>query len=373
MSKETRAKRWSEIQKHLMTGLSYMIPIIVAAGTLIGIASLSGQMLGFDPKDAKLLESGNEFIKFMAWVSQSVGNNFMNLMYPILSGYIAYSISDRPGLAPGFLGGLLANSMGAGFLGAMLIGFLAGETINLINRKIKVSRQYIGVKSMFIMPVVGCLIVVILSKYIVAPIGIGFTNACNWFIKSIGQQGGAILAGVLGGAASFDLGGPVNKTAGAIQKQLFFDTNFTYAPRVLGCIVPPIGIGLATIIDKYVVGKKVFPPELSMAGKPCFILGFLGISEGSLPFAISDPVGTIPVCVVGGFVSSAMAFSFGCYTFAGVPYGFYGWLLISNILGFLISLAVGTVIVSLGMIFRRNYLFKKEQAKLERELANSKK
>lgn len=361
MSKESRDKKLTEMQKHMLTGISYMIPIIVAAGTLLGIAALAGQAFGFNPGDKELLESGNEFIRLMAWINQSVGGNFMKLMYPILAAFVAYSIGDRPAIAPGLLGGMLAESMRSGFLGAMIIGYAAGYLIVFMNKTIKIKRQYIGVKSMFLMPVFGCLAVAILSRYVVAPIGIGFTNACIWVVETIGQAGNAALAATLGGAVGFDFGGPVTRAASTISKQLYFDTNFTYVPNMLGGIIPPIGIGLATIIDKYVVGRRVFPPQLTTSGTPCLILGFLGISEGSLPFAISDPVGTIPVTVTGAAVGSAMAYMFGCHTFAGVPCGFYGYPLVTNLFGFFISLTTGVLIVAFGMILRRNYLFKKEE------------
>ncbi|VYU34151.1 PTS fructose EIIBC subunit family protein [Clostridium tertium] len=365
MNKEKFDKKLTEVQKHMLTGISYMIPVIVASGTILGIASLAGQAFGFNPGDLELLEtSSSEFVKCMVWLNKIAGGNFMNLMYPILAAFVAFSIGDRPALAPGLLGGMLAHNMKSGFLGALLIGFFAGYLITFMNKHIKIKRQYIGVKSMFIMPVFGCLAVAIVSRYVVGPIGQGFTYGCTWLVNTIGQAGNTALAAVLGGAVGFDFGGPVTRAASTISKQLYFDTNFTYVPNMLGGIIPPIGIGLATIIDKYVVGKRVFPPQLKTSGTPCMILGFLGISEGSLPFAISDPLGTIPVTVTGAAVGSAMAYNFGCHTFAGVPCGFYGYPLVTNLGGFFISLATGVMIVALGMIFRRNYLYKKEQRKM---------
>lgn len=361
MENQRKKINWAEVQRHMLTGISYMIPIIVAAGTIMGFAQITGQIFGFNPGDKELLESSNELLRLIAWISQDVGPSFMGLMYPVLAAFIAYSIGDRPGLAPGFLGGLLASSLGAGFLGAMLIGFLAGYVIIFFNKTIKIKRQYITVKSLFIMPVFGSLIVVLLSRYIVGPIGIGFTKVVTAFMNKIGEIGGAAIAAAIAGGAAFDYGGPVNRVASMVNKQLFFDTNYTYVPNFLGSIIPPIGVGLATIIDKYVVGKRVFDPQLRVNGAPCMILGFLGISEGVIPFAIADPIGTIPITVIGSAVGASLAYLFGCHTFAGVPFGFYGYPLVTNLLAFLFSLLVGVLLVAFGIIFRKNYLYKKQQ------------
>ncbi|MCY6354439.1 PTS fructose transporter subunit IIC [Clostridium sp. ZS2-4] len=369
MSKETVKEKWAVLQSHLMTGISYMVPVIVASGTIMGISVLVGQGMGFNAGDPKLLESTNELISFFAWAKQVAGKNLMGLMFPIFSAFVAYSIADRPGLGPGFLGGLLAQLMGSGFLGAMLIGFLAGYVADFLNKKVKVKRTYIGIKTMFIIPVVGALAVIILSRYLVGPIGIAFTKAITSLINGVGDTGGTVLSGIFGGAMGFDLGGPINKTANTLSKQLTIDTNFTQTPVILGAIIPPIGLGLATIIDKYIVGKSVFPPELKASGTPCFLLGFLGISEGAIPFALSDPLGTIPINVMGSAIGAAMSYTFGCWAYIGVPWGFYGWPLIKNIVGFLISLAVGVAFVAVASVFRRNYIYKKQLAEAEAEAA----
>jgi len=350
-----------QIQRFMMTGISYMIPVVVIAGITMGVTSMIGEFAGFTASDEVLLESSDTFVNLVVWTNQVAGQNFMELMYPILAGYIAFGIADRPALAPGLLGGMLANLLNAGFFGALIIGFIAGYSIKWINKAIKIKRQYIGVKTMFLLPVLGSIVVIIASRIVVAPVGIGFTNLSTWFVETIGQSGGALLSGALGSARAFDFGGPVNKAAGTIGKQLYFDAGYTYIGLMLGSIVPPIGVGLATIMDKFIVGKSVFRPQLKGNGTPCFILGLLGISEGVLAFAIADPL-TIPITMLGSGISAALGYMFGCSIFPGSSYGFYMYPLVENIGGFLIALIVGVIVVMLGMIFRNLQLQKKELA-----------
>ncbi|MCY6371064.1 fructose-specific PTS transporter subunit EIIC [Clostridium ganghwense] len=368
MSKKNFKNNLKETQKHMMTGISYMVPVIVASGTIMGIAILIGQAMGFNAGAKELLDSSNHLIKLCAFMKQVAGKQLMNLMFPVFAAYLSFSIADRPGLGAGFLGGLLANYMKSGFLGALLIGILAGYVTKFMIENIKVKRTYIGIKTMFILPVGSAIAVVLLSLYVVGPIGVAFTNGVIALVNAIGSAGGVVIASVLGGGMAFDLGGPVNKTINTVSKQLTIDAGFSQVPVILGAIIPPIGLGLATIIDKYIVGKKVFPPELRGSGIPCFLLGFLGISEGAIPFALSDPLGTIVINVIGGVIGASVSYRFGCMAYVGVPWGFYGWPLIEGIVGFLISLATGVAFVAVASVFRRNHLYKKEQAKLAVEL-----
>ncbi|MGY3779327.1 PTS fructose transporter subunit IIC [Isobaculum melis] len=346
-------------QQYMMTGISYMLPVTVIAGMTLGITALIGQLGGFAANDPELLTSSDAFVRNVVWANQIVGKNFMPVMFMVLSGYIAFAIVDRPGLAPGFLGGMLANMLGAGFVGALLAGFFAGFTVKFLNKNIKMNRKYMGVKTMVILPVVGSFIMIILSKVAIEPIGVGFTNLSKWFVESIGQGGGITLSAALGAARSVDYGGPVSKAAGTIGKQLFFDTGYSYIACMMG-VVAPIGIGLATILDKFVVGKKVFSPQLQGNGLPSLILGLLGIQEGAIPFAVADPF-TIIITMIGSGVAGAMGFAFGCEIFPISTFGFFTYPLVNNIIGFLISLVTGVMIICFGMIFRANHLYKKRQ------------
>ncbi|MGL5353546.1 MAG: fructose-specific PTS transporter subunit EIIC [Clostridium sp.] len=361
MDKKTLKSKSEVFQRYLMTGISYMIPVVVGAGMLMGIGGIAGQVMGFDVWSVEALESSNVAIQTFAWMTQIAGKGLMNLMYPVFAAFLAYAIGDKLALAPGFLGGVLAQSMGSGFIGSMLIGFIAGYFVQFINKKIKMKRKYIGIKSMFIIPVLGALVVALASRFIVGPIGLGFINGVTAILNLVGEAGGAALSALLGGSMAFDLGGPVNKTAMTIGMQLNSDTGFTYTPVLLGIIIPPIGIGLATIIDKFVVGRKVFPEELGGSGAPSMVLGVVGISEGAIPFIISDPLGQIPINVIGAGIGASISFVMGSFAHIGVPASIWGWPLIENPAGFFIGLLVGVIFISFATIFRRLSIVKKEE------------
>lgn len=361
MDKKSLKDNWEVLQRYLMTGISYMIPVVVSAGMLMGIGGIAGQVIGFDVWSIEALESSNLTIQTFAWITQVAGKGLMNLMYPVFAAFLAYSIGEKLALTSGFLGGVLAQSMGSGFVGSILIGFIAGYFVRFINKKIKIKRKYIGIKSMFIIPVLGALVVALASFFVVGPIGIGFINGVTAIITSVGEAGGAMLSALLGGSMAFDLGGPVNKTAMTIGMQLTSDTGFTYTPVLLGIIIPPIGIGLATIMDKIIVGRKVFPEELGGSGAPSMVLGIVGISEGAIPFIIADPLGQIPINVIGAGLGASISFMMGSFAHIGVPASIWGWPLIEKPAGFFIGLLAGVIFIAIATIFRRLAMVKKAE------------
>ena len=361
MNKSELKEKWSIVQTYLMTGISYMIPVVVGAGMLMGIGGIAGQMLGVDIWSPEALNSSDAIVSTFAWITQIAGKGLMDLMYPIFAAFLAYAIADKLALAPGFLGGLLASQMGSGFVGSVLIGMIAGYFVKFANEKIKIKRKYIAIKTMFIIPVIGVLIVSLGSKFIVGPIGVGFINTITSIITTLGKAGGSALASILGGAMAFDLGGPVNKTAMTIGMQLSSDTGFTYTPILLGIIIPPIGLGLATVIDKFIVGRRVFPDSLAGSGIPSMILGVVGISEGAISFIIADPIGQIPINVIGTGIGASISFAMGSFAHIGVPASIWGWPLIENPSGFFIGLLVGIIFISVATVFRRLALTKKEE------------
>ena len=351
MSKSTLKEKWGVMQSHLMTGISYMIPVVVGAGMLMGIGGIAGQILNVEIWSPEALNSSDALVSTFAWITQVAGKGLMNLMYPIFAAFLAYAIGDKLALAPGFLGGVLASEMGSGFVGSILIGLVAGYFVKFANENIKIKRKYIGIKTMFI----------IASKFIVGPIGVGFINGITAIINAVGQAGGAALSALLGGAMAFDLGGPVNKTAMTIGMQLTSDTGFTYTPVLLGILIPPIGIGLATIIDKLLVGRKVFDDGLGGSGLPSMILGVVGISEGAIPFMISDPLGQIPINVIGASIGASISFAMGSFAHIGVPASIWGWPLIERPAGFFLGLLAGVIFVAVASVFRRLSIVKKEE------------
>ncbi|RYL92790.1 PTS fructose EIIBC subunit family protein [Sporolactobacillus sp. THM7-4] len=356
--------KWKAFQEHLMTGISYMIPIIVPAGIIMGIGIMAGQFMGFDAWNAKLLQDSNNVVKLFAWLTQVAGAGMMGLMFPVFAAFVSYSISDKLGLAPGFIGGYLAKEMGSGFIGAVIIGMLAGYFVKYLNDKIKFNRTFNPVKTLFIIPVTSSLFAIIGSYFIVGPLGLLFIKGITIVIHAAGGTGQVTMAAVIGGSMGFDLGGPVNKTALALSMQLNTDTGAnTWVPAMIGAVIPPIGIGLATIIDKFIVRRTVFEKNLKANGFPCFLLGFMGISEGAIPFAIKDPLFMIPINVIGSATGAAIAAALKTSAVTGVPAAIWGWPLSTNPLGWAIAVVIGSLMVCFGAIFRGNYVVRKREKK----------
>lgn len=254
---EEKQSVWKDFQEHLMTGISYMIPIIVPAGIIMGIGIMIGQFIGVDANSAKLLTSADPVLKFIGWITQVAGAGMMGLMFPVFAAFVSYSICDKPGLAPGFIGGYLAKEMGSGFLGAIAIGIFAGYAVKFLNEHIKFSRTFRPVKNLFLVPVGGSILVIIASYFVIGPIGNILISAITAFIKMIGEFGAVTLGAVISASMAFDLGGPINKTALALSMQLNTDAGVNaWVPAMIGAVIPAIGVGLATIVDKAVFKKS---------------------------------------------------------------------------------------------------------------------
>ena len=353
---------WKDFQQHLMTGISYMIPVIVPAGIIMGIGIMIGQFVGFDAWDTSLLTSEKALYKLVGWFTQIAGSGMMGLMFPVFAAFVSYSISDKPGLAPGFIGGYLAKEMGSGFLGAIIIGIFAGHVVKLLNDNIKISRTFRAIKGMFIIPVGSSLLVVLCSYFTVAPIGNLCISGIPTIVRAIGEIGAVALGAVIAGSMAFDLGGPINKTALALSMQLNTDAGVNaWVPAMIGAVIPAIGIGLATLIDKLVFKKSVYNSQMKTDGIACFILGFMGISEGSIPFAIKDPFFMIPLNVIGSAIGGAIAVLLNTSATTGVPAAIWGWPLANNPIGWGIAVLVGSLIVCTGALFRAKKLSEKEE------------
>lgn len=360
---ENRTTRLQEFQEHLMTGISYMIPVIVPAGIVMGLGIMAGQLLGYDATNADLLTSKVSFTAFVAWFTQTAGAGMMGLMFPVFAAFVSYSIADKPGLAPGFIGGYLAKVMGSGFLGAMVIGIAAGYLVEFLNDRIKFSRTFRPVKTMFIVPVFSSVLVILASYFVVGPIGNLLIGAVTALITAVGSVGEAALGAVIAGSMGFDLGGPVNKTALALSMQLNTDAGANaWVPAMIGAVIPPIGVGLATIIDKTVLRRSVFDAQMKTDGISCFILGFMGISEGCIPFAIKDPAFMVPLNVFSSAIGGAIAVVLGASATTGVPAAIWGWPLSANPLGWALAVAVGSTIVCAGTLWRASHWATSDEA-----------
>ncbi|EAU6307643.1 PTS fructose transporter subunit IIC [Salmonella enterica] len=285
-----------QIYKHLMSGVSNMLPFVVAGGILIAVSFL-WWIYSADPNSAEYNATAAMLMK--------IGQQAFSIMVPVFTAYIAFSISGRPGMVAGFVGGLLANATGAGFLGGIIAGFAAGYLMLWVKNRLEgLPRQYEGLKSIFIMPLIGVLVIGVLMSLLGQPVAAINNSMMNWLASL--QEANPILLGIVVGAmCSFDFGGPVNKAAYVTGTLLLGQGNFYFMAGVsAACITPPLVIALATTFF-----PKGFSEEERAAGMVNYILGCTHITEGAIPFAAKDPLRVIPMMMIASSISAVLSYS----------------------------------------------------------------
>lgn len=329
--------------KHLMTGVSFMLPFVVAGGLLIALAFALGGIYVYEDAHKGTL----------GWTLFQIGAKAsFTLIVPVLSGYIAYSIADRPGLAPGMAGGVVAASIGAGFLGGIVSGFIAGYAVLWLNRRIRLGRNFEGLKPILLLPLLGTLVVGLAMYYVLGqPVAAALAALTEW-LKSLQGSSALALGALLGGMMAVDMGGPVNKAAYAFSTGLLASqVNAPMAAVMAGGMTPPLGIALAAWLF-----KSRFTPEEREGAKAAGVLGLSFITEGAIPFAAKDPLRVIPALVAGSALAGAIALVAGCEL--RVPHGGVFVLPIPNAVTNLpmygVALVAGTVAtaVLLGLLKR---------------------
>ena len=337
-----------QIYKHLMNGVSHMLPFVVGGGILIALAFLIDGFsvdLNSLPMDQR---SNFGTITPVAAMFKSIGGAAFGFMLPILAGFIAMSIADRPGLAVGFVGGAIAANGTSGFLGALVAGFLAGYVVLLLKKICsKMPESLEGMKPMLIYPVLGIFITGVIMTYVVEP-PIGALNTLiNNGLNGLNGASAILLGALLGGMMSVDMGGPVNKAAYVFGTASIAAGNYNIMAAVMvGGMVPPIAIAIATLVF-----KNKFIAEERKAGPTNFVMGLSFITEGAIPFAASDPLHVLPSCVVGSAVAGALSMAFNCTLMA--PHGgIFVFPTVGNPLMYLMALAIGSVVsaVLLGVL-----------------------
>ncbi|WP_410953801.1 fructose-specific PTS transporter subunit EIIC [Pseudomonas aeruginosa] len=320
------------VYKHLLTGVSFMLPMVVAGGLLIALSLAFGIDAYKQPGS-------------LAAVLRTVGDTAFVLMVPMLAGYIAYSIADRPGLAPGMLGGLLAGTLGAGFIGGIVAGFIAGYAARAISHGLRLPASLEALKPILVIPLLASLVTGLLMLYVVGKPVAGMLAALTGFLDGMGTSNAILLGLLLGGMMCVDLGGPVNKAAYAFSVGLL--SSHSYAPMaavMAAGMVPPIGMGLATLL-----ARRKFAESERQAGKAASVLGLCFISEGAIPFAAKDPLRVIPASIAGGALTGALSMYFGCKLQA--PHGGLFVMLVPNAinhaLAYLLAIVAGSLLTGL--------------------------
>ncbi len=274
------AKALEQTKKYLLTGVSYAIPFVACGGILIAVAIAFAPMTSTGPDF-----SDSPYLKLIL----DIGSAAFTLLVPVLGGYIAFGIADRPGLVAGFVGGYIASQVGAGFLGGIVAGLLAGFVV-MYMKKIKLPPYLRPVMPILVIPVISSLVVgFIMYRVVGAPIKDLMTFLSDW-LKAMGTGNSVVLALILGAMIAFDMGGPINKVAFFFGAAMIKEGNFAVMGACAAAIcIPPIGLGLATLL-----GKKLWSDEEREAGYAGLAMGMIGITEGAIPFAAPTPYGSFP-------------------------------------------------------------------------------
>ena len=340
-----------QIYKHLMNGVSHMLPFVVGGGILIAIAFLIDGFsvdLNSLPADQR---ANFGTITQAAAMFKGIGGTAFGFMLPILAGFIAMSIADRPGLAVGFVGGSIAANGTSGFLGALVAGFVAGYIVLLLKKVFsKLPESLDGMKPVLLYPLLGIFLVGVIMQFVVEPPIGALNTAINNGLNGLNGASAVVLGVLLGGMMSVDMGGPVNKAAYVFGTASIAAGNYNIMAAVMiGGMVPPIAIALATIFF-----KNKFTAEERKAGPTNFIMGLSFITEGAIPFAASDPLHVLPACVVGSAVACGLSMAFGCTLMA--PHGgIFVVPTIGNPLMYLVALVIGSFIACglLGLLKKK--------------------
>ncbi|MCQ2034041.1 PTS fructose-like transporter subunit IIB [Stutzerimonas kunmingensis] len=323
------------VYKHLLTGVSYMLPMVVAGGLLIALSFVFG------------IEAFEEEGTLAAALMKIGGETAFQLMVPLLAGYIAYSIADRPGLAPGMIGGLLAGTLSAGFIGGIIAGFVAGYAAKAVSRWIPLPASIESLKPILIIPLLASLVTGMVMIYVVGTPVAKMLAGLTEFLDTMGTSNAILLGLLLGTMMCVDLGGPVNKAAYAFSVGLLASQSYApMAATMAAGMVPPIGMGIATLI-----ARRKFAQTEREAGKAALVLGCCFISEGAIPFAAKDPLRVIPASIAGGALTGALSMAFGAKLLA--PHGGLFVLLIPNAINhallYLAAILAGSLVT--GVIY----------------------
>ena len=342
-AKAERSRARTGPYKHLMTGVSYMLPVVIAGGLAIALAFAIGGIYAGDQKGT-----------LAAALSLIGGGTAFHLFVAVLSGFIAFSIADRPGIAPGLVGGMLAQTLGAGFLGGIVSGFLAGYLTKFLADKIKLPSTLEGLKPVLILPFLSTIAVGLLMIYVIAPPVQALNSAMNTWLNGMRGANAVYLGLILGGMMAFDMGGPVNKAAYTFAVGLLASKIYTPMAAVIAAgMTPPLGLALATILF-----KNRFDLEEREAGGPAFVLGMSFITEGAIPFAAKDPFHVIPATMLGSAVAGAISMSAGAQFL--VPHGgIFAALIpgaVTHLVSYLGAIVAGTIVTTGALFFLKRPL-----------------
>lgn len=335
----------TQVKNHVLTGVSYMIPVVIGATMIMAIARVIA--MGFGVGDIWLDSyAGSDFIGFLHTLN-GLGGTALGLMLPVFAGFIAYSIADKAGLASGLAGGLLAQNIGAGFFGALAAGFFAGFITKFLIEKVNFKGAAAGLNAI-IVPLVSMSLTLLALNYIIGVPFIWLNEALVDFLTSMSGSNAIVVAFIVGAMMGSDLGGPINKAAMVTSIGLI--ESGIYAPNtaaMIAIVIPTLGYGIVSILK-----GKTFNEEFRNAGSASFVMGLVGVSEGAIPFTLANPKILVPFNIIGCGVGSAVAVGLGAINTTTLS-GCYGWLLVQNWPIYVLGIAVGACIIAGGAYMSR--------------------
>lgn len=333
-------KTLAELKGHLMSGISFVLPLIIGASLVVAIPKMIALGMGLTSLDPYAETEG---FKHALYLIEQVGWTGIGLINTVLAGFIAYSIGDKAAIGAGFIGGAVATSTNAGFLGAVIAGFLAGYLVKWSREKIKLPESFSGVMPLVILPLIATLSVAIVMGAILSePLAWINTSLVEWIRNMIANDVNKLLLAIIMGAMiGSDLGGPINKAAWMAGNVLLAEQ--VYLPAIIVnvaiCAVP-MGYALATVFH-----KKRFNTELLDAGRNNFIMGFIGITEGAIPFTLVSPLKLVPINMIGGAIASGVGIALGMFDKMPPVGGVYGFFTVGNGWAYLIGLFAGAAFI----------------------------
>lgn len=334
MNEKSKKNLFPTLSKHMMTGVSYMIPVIATGGILQSIGAMIGGVAVLDHPGT------------IGYLLFNGGQAAMGLVVPILAAFIAFSISDRPGIAPGLLVGVLAVNMKIGFIGGIIGGYLVGYFCLFIKTHLKVHNAVKPLMPLLIIPLLGGLAAILLMSVLIGPPLAGLQGALITLFKSMGSGSKFLFGAILGGLVGIDMAGPIGKIGTTVANGLMADGIFgPEGAKVCACMVPPLALGISSVF----LSKKKYTEQEEVAGRSAILLGLFQVTEGGLPFLLRDPLRVIPCTAIGAAITGGLAMMFGVespVTMGGIA----AFPVMNQVIpGALIAITVG-VVVTVGLL-----------------------
>nr|WP_318382802.1 PTS fructose transporter subunit IIC [uncultured Enterobacter sp.] len=384
-SPATRSHFWGELPQHIMSGISQMVPTLIMGGVILAFSQLIAYSWLDIPADTGIMDALNSgqfsgfnlsLLKF-AWLSQSFGGVLFGFAIPMFSAFVANSIGGKLAFPAGFIGGLMSTQptqllnfdpaslkwvtsapIPSTFIGALIIAIAAGYLVKWMNQKIQLPDFLLAFKTTFLLPILSAIFVMLAMYYVITPFGGWINGGIRTLLTAAGEKGVLMYAMGIAAATAIDLGGPINKAAGFVAFSFTTDHVLPVTARSIAIVIPSIGLGLATLLDRRLTGKRLFSAQLYPQGKTAMFLAFMGISEGAIPFALESPLTAIPSYMIGAIVGSTTAVWLGAVQWFPES-AIWAWPLVTNLGVYMFGILLGAAITALLVIFSRHLLWRK--------------